>query len=419
VRKGVQDIRVEHIFMKTSHVIALDPTAKQAQALLRACGCARYAWNWSPQEWQRQYLAGEKPNTFSVKLALNKHRKTIAWAYQSPKNAMEGAIRDLGRAFQNFFDSLSGKRKGPRMGYPQRKRRGRRDNFYVANDKFSVRGLVAKLPVIGNVRLREPLRFAGKILGGRVSRRAGRWFLSVQVETETRIPNTPSGGVYGIDLNTGNISTSDGEVIETPRAHRVASAQLRRANRKLHRRVKGSKNRAKAQLILAKVHRRIANIRKDFLDKVTTRFSRENQTNVIEDLNVKGMSKNRRLARSVLDGGFGMFRHMMQYKCAKFGTQLVIASRWFPSTKRCSRCGNIKDIGLGVDVYSCDECGLQIPRDTNAAENLKQYPRLEGNWDTQVSKTTVESRPLLDSISCRASQLVEAVTNPCSHLSTF
>jgi len=406
--------------MKASHVITLDPTVKQAQALLRACGCARYAWNWGLAEWQRQYLAGEKPNAFKVKLALNQHRKSdLPWAYESPKNAMEGAVRDLGRAFQNFFDSLSGKRKGPRMGYPQRKRRGQRDSFYVANDKFSVRGLTAKLPVIGNVKLREPLRFAGKVLGGRVSLRAGRWFLSVQVETEIRVPNVPVGTTLGVDLNMGNISTSDGEVIDTPRSHRAVSAQLRRANRMLHRRVRGSKNRAKAKLRLARIHARIAYIRKDFLDKITTRLCRENQTVVIEDLNIAGIARCRSLARSVLDGGFGMFRHMMEYKCARFGTKLVVALRWFPSSKRCSGCGAIKrDLSLSERLYCCDLCGLTIPRDTNAAMNLMQYPRLEGNWDTQVSKTTVESRPLLDSMPCRASQLVEAVTNQCSQMST-
>ena len=166
------------------------------------------------------------------------------------------------------------------------------------------------------------------------------------------------------------------------------------------------------------MHARIANIRKDFLHKVTTRLARENQTNVIEDLNVAGMARTN-LARSVLDVGCGMFRHMMTYKSQKFGSQLVVANRWFPSTKTCSRCGHLRDMPMGKEIYRCDACGLTIGRDLNAAINLQKYPRLVGNLDAQVSRTPVESQPLLDGMSHLASRLAEAGIRTDAHLHTF
>lgn len=406
-----------------AHVIALAPTAKQAQALARAAGCARAAYNWALAEWGRQYQAGEKPNAYKLKKQFNAiKREEYPWILESPKDANQQAFSDLGTAFKNFFDSCSGKRKGLKMRYPRFKRKHKRDGFYVSNDKlsFSNKRRAVKLPVIGTVRLRERLRFSGKVLGARCTLRAGQWCLSVQMDVENRVPNIPMGGTCGIDLNMGTIVTSDGEVIETPRSHRKASEQLRRANRALHRKQLGSKNRAKAKVKLGRVHKRIADIRKDFLHKVTTRLTRENQACVIEDLNVAGMAKSN-LARSVLDAGYGMFRHMMTYKSQKFSSQLVVADRWFPSTKTCSRCGHLRDMPMGKEIYKCAHCGLTIGRDLNAALNLQKYPRLEGNLgdSNELSRTPVESQPLLDGMSHLASRLVEAGIRTDAHLHTF
>ena len=148
----------------------------------------------------------------------------------------------------------------------------------------------------------------------------------------------------------------------------------------MHRREKGSRNRHKARLHVARIHERVANIRKDFMHKITTRLCRENQAVCIEDLNVKGMMANHCLARAISDVGFGMFRQFVTYKGPIYGCEVIIADRFFPSSKRCSRCGHVKEVlSLSERTYTCDVCAMVKDRDENAALNLESYPRLAGN----------------------------------------
>ena len=397
--------------MILAHVIALDPTCKQANALARAAGCARFAYNWGLAEWERQYKAGLKPNAFGVRKAFNVIKGTeFPWIYDSPKDANQEAFSDLGVAFKNFFESRSGKRKGPPVGYPTRRKRGRKDSFYVSSDRLSFKGShLVRLPVIGNVKTSEELRFKGKILGATVSKKAGRWYLSVQVDCEARVPNDTNRAVLGIDLGLKTaIVTSAGEEIQAPKPLKAALYKLKRANRTLHRRIKGSVNRKKAALKVAKIHAKIANIRKDFLHKVTYRLARENQTIVIEDLNVRGMLRNHKLARAISDVGFGKFRVFLTYKTERFGTRVIVADRWFPSSKRCHGCGKVKEtLDLSERTYMCDNCGLVEDRDRNASINLEMYPGLPGNT-TPVDTRASASRKR------KVSSVVEAGTNPCS-----
>ena len=294
------------------------------------------------------------------------------------------------------------------------------------NDKFKVRQRgkrdVVRLPVIGDVRMQEPLRWSGKILSGRIYRKADQWFIAIAVETPVRSPHVFERPIIGVDLGLKTaVVPSHGEPISSPKPLRSALKKLKRANRELHRRVKGSKNRSKARMQVAKLYLRLANVRKDFWNKITTRFVRENQTIVIEDLSIGFMIKNRRLARAASDVALGMFRPMLIYKAPVYGTQIIVADRFFPSTQRCSRCGEIKEgedkIKLSDRIFVCKSCGLVIDPDYNASLNLEQYPRLEGNW-RQVSPTPTETvvstrRPN------RASVVVDVGTNPCSHLSTI
>ena len=392
-----------------AHVIALDPTVKQANALARAAGCARFAYNWGLAEWERQYKAGLNPTKAKIKRDFNAIKGTqFSWIYDSPKDANQGALNDLGQAFSNFFGSCKATRKGRKMGYPRFRRKGQNDSFYVSNDMFSFHKVEAlvRLPVIGPIRIRERLRLKGRILSGRVRHRAGRWYLAVQVEGGFSRESMPIRPIIGVDLGLKTaVVTSEGEMIEAPKPLGAALAKLCRANRILHRRKKGSRNRKKATIRLARIHQRVANIRRDFMQKVTTKLCCENQAVVIEDLNVAGMLRNHRLARAMSDVGFGMFRRFLEYKGPLFGCQIVVADRWFPSSKRCSSCGNVKQtLALSDREYVCEECGVVEDRDINAALNLATYPWLTGN-------ATPMKRPADTPV--WASGLAEVGTKPC------
>jgi len=336
---------------------------------------------------------------------------------------------DLNSAFSNFFTSLSGKRKGPKIKYPAFHKRGKHDSFYVSNDKFSFRRRgkrgVVRLPVIGDVKTFEHLRFLGKIMSGRVFRQADHWFISVNVQAPiVPIQNTPEHEIVGVDLGLKTaVVTSRGEFIDAPKPLKANLKQLRRANRALHRRVKGGKNRIKARLHVARVHQRIANVRKDFWNKLTTRLCRENQTVVIEDLNVLFVLKNKKLARAASDVSLGKFRPMVLYKAPAHGGSVIVADRFFPSTQRCSHCGNIKTgddkLVLGDAVYKCEACGFVEDRDWNAAKNLEQYPRLVENWGRKVQTPMDDCASTFLAGTGGASTVVEVGTKPCSHLSTL
>ena len=372
--------------MILGQVIALQLTVWQTIACSRAAGCARFAYNWALEEWTRQYRAGGKPNANKLKKQFNKIKGDLfPWIYDSPKDANQEAFADIGTAFKNFFESLSGKRKGPKIGYPVKKKKFEHDSFYVSNDHFKMDpgGKYVTLPKIGRVRIRETLRFQGKIMGARVTRVADRWYLSVQVECgEVKRPATHKVKVLGVDLGIKTtIFTSEGEPISGPTPLKKALKQLRRTQRKAARRVKGSKNQIDAYLQIAKINARVVNVRRDFQHKITTKICRENQTVVIEDLNVEGMKRNRRLARALHDIGFATILRFLGYKGPLHGTHIIQASRWFPSSKRCSHCGNVKEhLDLSERIYRCDACGFVCDRDLNAALNLKQYPGLPGNW---------------------------------------
>ena len=406
--------------MKRGHVIRLDPTCKQANALARAAGVSRFTFNWALAEWGRQYKAGEKPSANALKKQFNAvKREQFPWIMESPRDANSQPFADLGRAFSNFFASCKGTRKGRKIGYPTFRRLGVDDSFYVANDKFTMRSRgrrgVVRLPVIGDVRTMESLRWQGKILSGRVYRKADQWFIAVAVETQAVVVHVHQHGIVGVDLGLKTaVVPSHGVPVDAPKPLRAALRRLKRVNRRLHRRKKGGNNRRKAQILAARLHRRIANVRKDFWHKLTTRLCRENQTVVIEDLSIGFMLQNRRLARTASDVGLGMFRPMMLYKAPVYGTEVVVADRLFPSTQRCSSCSDIKSgeekIVLGVSEYICDSCGIIEDRDRNAAMNLEQYPRLEGNW-RRVPRTPMDDRASTRR-SRRAGVVAEVGTKP-------
>jgi putative transposase len=277
------------------------------------------------------------------------------------------AIIQLGEAFKNFFAG--------RARFPQFRKKGRDDRFTLTNDQFDIDGCRIRIPKLGWVRMRESLRFAGKILSATISRVAERWFVSITVDTpdNPHLPKAENQGAVGVDLGVSALATlSTGETIPGPKPHKALLARLRRLSKSLSRKQKGSANRRKAKAKLAKLHARIAAIRQDALHKLTTDLTRRFHTIGIEDLNVRGMMANRHLAGSIADMSFFEFRRQLEYKTAMRGGQVVVADRFFASSKTCSACGHkLETMPLSVREWTCPACGVIHDRDVNAAINLK------------------------------------------------
>lgn len=390
--------------MQLTHKIALYPTPEQADYFARACGTARRVWNWALGEWNKQYAAGQKPNAMALKKQFNAIKYNDPqwhdengqpWLKTIHRDAHAQPFAHLARAWNRFFADIKAGKPGHE---PQFKKKGRcRDSFYVANDKFTISGKTIRLPKISNVAMAEALRFDGKVLGATVSRAADRWFVAVQVEVPDAqfYRRRTAHEINGIDLGIKAAATlSSGESVEAPKPLKAALRRLRIRSRRVSRKYEAAKitagfasnsrlpkgtklpasnNRKKSAATLAKLHARIANIRADFAHKLTTRLCRENQAVVIEDLHVKGMLANDKLARAISDVGFGMFRSQIEYKAKRYGTRLVIADRWYPSSRLCSVC-DWKNEGLTLKdrKWVCPQCGTHHDRDLNAALNLKR-----------------------------------------------
>ncbi len=364
--------------MIISHKIRLNPSNKQATYLAKAAGTARFAYNWALAEWQTQYAAWKddntqpKPNQMSLRRQLNAiKREQFPWMLAVTKNAPQMAIIQLGQAFNNFFAG--------RAKYPQFKKKGKsRDSFTLTNDQFAIDACRIRIPNLGLVRMRETLRFSGKILSATISRTADQWFASITVDTDqNHLPPAENQGTVGVDLGVSALATlSTGEKVTGAKPHKALLSRLQRLSRSLSRKVKGSANRHKAKQKLAKLHARIANIRQDSLHQLTTDLTRRFHTLGIEDLNVSGMVKNHHLSRAISDMGFFEFRRQLEYKAGMRGAVVVVADRFFASSKTCSTpgCGHKVDkLPLSVREWTCPVCGAVHDRDVNAANNLQEY----------------------------------------------
>ena len=365
--------------MIISHNIRLNPNNKQATYLAKAAGTARFAYNWALAEWQTQYAAWKddnsqpKPNQMSLRRQLNAvKREQFPWMLEVTKNAPQMAIIQLGAAFKNFFAG--------RTQYPQFKKKGKsRDSFTLTNDQFAIDACRIRIPNLGLVRMRETLRFSGKILSATISRTADQWFASITVDTQdhNHLPPAENQGTVGVDLGVSALATlSTGEKVTGAKPHKALLSRLQRLSRSLSRKVKGSANRHKAKQKLAKLHAQIANIRKDCLHQLTTDLTRRFHTIGIEDLNVSGMVKNRHLSRAISDMGFFEFRRQLEYKAEMRGSVVVVADRFFASSKTCSAsgCGHkVDNLPLSIRQWTCPVCGAVHDRDVNAAKNLQEY----------------------------------------------
>lgn len=354
--------------MLRAHKIELRINNKQATYFAKASGAARKAYNWALDEWQKQYQAGGHPTEAALRRQLNSIKRTeFPWMLEVTKNAPQMAIMQLGDAFKNFF--------AKRAKYPTFRKKWRDDRFTLTNDQFAVNESRIRIPHLGWVRMRESLRYTGKIVSATISRCAHKWFVSITVEmkkTATSIANENQVAV-GVDLGLHHFATlSTGETITGPKPQKALMSRLRRLSRRLSRKLKGSNNRNKAKLKLARLHYRIGNIRCDAQHKITTRLVNDFNTIGIEDLHVKGMMRNRKLSRSIADMGFHEFRRQLEYKAPSAGVKLVVANRWYASSKTCSHCGEkIKSLSLSEREWTCGICFTRHDRDINAAKNLE------------------------------------------------
>ncbi len=352
-----------------AHKIALNPNASQRQYFSRAAGTARFAYNWALAEWKRQYSEGGKPSEVALRKQLNSiKREQFPWMFDVTKCAAQEAIIDLGAAFRSFFEK--------RGKFPRFKNRDSKPSFCAANEAgtFRTDGKRIRLPVIGWVRMREAVRFSGPLKRATVSFEEGRWFVALSIEAGDVQPIAGLAETVGVDLGVKALATlSTGEVVTGPKAYGKALKRLCRAQRILSRRKKGSASRRKAKARVARIHARIANIRRDSLHKLTSDLTKTYSVIGIEDLNVKGMVANRKLARAVCDMGFFEFRRQLEYKARMYGSCVIVADRWFPSSKTCSCCGVVKaTLGLSERTFRCDDCGLVMDRDLNAAMNIRK-----------------------------------------------
>lgn len=401
--------------MILSHRIRLEPTVKQLQFLERCAGTARYAWNWALAESRKAYAERKESTNF---LALKKRWNADKpdWVYEVPKDCNQNPFADLSKAYASFFKGL---KQGRKVGLPRFKKKGKRDAFSVANDKTKMGPNGLWMPVLKQwIKLSEPLRFTGNVMSYRFSKQAGHWFVAVAVEadhTRKRIAN----GSVGVDLGIKSLAvTSDGEVFEAPKPLRNSLKRLAKKQRVASRRKLGSNRRKKANAAVASLHYRISNVRKDTLHKVTTKLCRENQTIVLEDLNVAGMLKNRKLSRAISDVGLYEFRRQIEYKSKLYGNEVVFADRFFPSSKTCSACGEINDsLTLADRVWTCMSCGIEHDRDLNAAMNLRTLGLRETPGESP--KTLVDKKTAAKGKYPKVSRLGEARSTTCSQGNTL
>ena len=354
-----------------SYKTELDPNNKQITLFKKNCGVARFAYNWGLATLEEDYKNEKKlkPTFITINNLFNKIKKDkYPWVYEASKYSASFAFRNLESAFKRFFSKQS--------GFPKFKKKGHKDSFTVY-DSLTVKENKIKIPKIGWVKLKQSNYIPqGKPKSATISLRANRWFISVQYETEIK-QGEYQDKTLGVDLGIKSLAVcSDGEIFEAPRKLKKKEKRLKRLQKKLSNQEKGSNSRNKTKAKLAVQHFKIANERKDILHKATSSIvkTKPEKIIVIEDLNVSGMIKNHKLAKAISNIGFYEFRRQLEYKCKWYGKTLVVVDRFFPSSKLCSGCKNKKtDLKLSHRTYKCQNCGLRLDRDLNAAINLSKY----------------------------------------------
>ncbi|MCG3144885.1 MAG: hypothetical protein HONDAALG_02395 [Gammaproteobacteria bacterium] len=368
---GLNFKRPKFLRMIKAHKIRLNPRPEQAAYFMRAAGVARFAWNWALNRYKELKAAGQEVDWNEIKKEFRaKIDAEFPFVREVTKCAAEEAINDLRKAIHVYYET---KKRNPKakVKFPDYRKRSKKiGGFGLANDKFSVDGHNARIPKLGDVNMAERLRFDGRIMSGRVKERAGRWYLTVTVECESQGMAGLSGSV-GIDFGLSRFATlSTGEVYETQANLRKSAGKLKALQRGLARKKRGSNNRRKWKLKVARLHERISNQRSDFLHKFTTAVCSAFAVICVEDLNLSGLCQTR-LAKSFHDAGIGEAVNQLEYKTSSFGSLLQKVDRFFASSRLCHVCGARNDqLKLSDREWVC-ACGAHHDRDLNASLNLE------------------------------------------------
>lgn len=354
--------------MLTATKIRIYPNAKQAEKLAKAFGCARWYWNNSLAETQKVYQeTGKGLGQYQLNARLPQLKNEVEWLGETHSQVLQSVSLHLSRAFVNFFER--------RTKYPQFKQKHRKQSIQYPQGVKIVEGCKVFLPKIGHIKAVVHRDIVGATKTVTVSRDpSGKYFASILCENDTEAPATSfEGKVLGVDVGLTDLAiTSDGSKFNNPKPLIKAQRNLKRKQQSLSRKVKGSNTRNKARLLVAKAHDRVANARKDYLHKLSTRLVNENQVIAVEDLHVKGIMKNHKLARAIGDVGWGMFTNMLKYKTAKTGKGYIEVNRFFASSKTCSCCLHTQaQMPLNIRMWTCDKCGTKHDRDINAAINIR------------------------------------------------
>jgi putative transposase len=342
------------------------PTVEQEQALAVQFGHARFIWNWALALRKAAYKeTGKGIGYYELKRRATalKHQAEREWLKEADSQVLQAKIQDLERAYKNFFEKrakfprFKGKREDQSIRYPQR---------FKLYENFTY------LPKVGWVKTKFHRSLEGRPKNVTVSKtKSEKYFVSIQCEVEM-IEQPARGGEIGIDLGVKSfLATSEGWKRDNPRHLQQAERKVKRLQRQVSRRIKGSAGREKARILLARQHEKVANQRRDFLHKLSTELVGYYGLIGMEDLNVRGMVKNRRLAKAISTAGWGTFRMMLEYKGEWYGSYVHKMDRFFPSSKKCSNCGYVLDeLPLSVREWQCPDCGTIHDRDINSAINI-------------------------------------------------
>jgi putative transposase len=378
---------------------------KEQTLLAKCAGISRFAWNWglAARKTRYQTQTGDARYTDAMKQhkELNRLKSTdFQWMYEVSKCVPQEALRDLDRAYQNFFTNHRKRKRNQTsryVGLPRFKKKGK------SKDSFRLTGSIhlfpnvkrIQLPRLGKLRLKEKpkLSTSARILNATVSRIADRWYVALTVEEEQTGGKPNDGPVVALDKGLSVFAAlSSGIPIARPKFLLKQARKQRRLSKAHSRKKKGSKNRQKSSLRLARFYRRISNQRHNFLHQTSTYLAKNHSVIISEDLHVKGLMQNKKLSKYWADLSHGMFQRLLEYKAPLYGSTVIKIDRWFPSSKLCSNCLYYHcDLLLSDRVFQCPLCGLIIDRDQNAALNLANYVTIYHPLLSSVAESSTET----------------------------